>query len=745
MSADELLRSNEEIALTNTQYVSSVSGKSAKLKSSKKKISWGATGLVIAMVAVAAVFFSSGNLIPAKIQERLIEETDVQYADMVASKMLAFQQAMYQGNIPDDTAENLKSDGITVGYIENGEFVEDNKSGVSSVLKTSKEIITADDFITKVYDDITIYNAINNATYGRAAGYYDEEAYEIFDEIGTSRNNYSSDVSISEVMDKMMGEGSNVRVNSVSLIEETREDPDTGETETIYEYVENGAAARSSSEAGEFIESVRTKITASDEAESTLESADSLKVADTISKEQRSSLFYLLFMENVSKMKAGDGSDSQIHEAMNYLYTSSETEVVDVKTGKVIKISGTALDSPSLYSVLANSNNLNTDMVGNYSSDRIIKTVENQMNSNNGASDIIVDTVTSTENNTKGSVGRLIIDDTAVGSAEILNKVEPTVNTSLVDNSYSSTRGVNAGEFLVEGAINVGKRLAKASGATAGDKDATVAYRRLNSKILALEAKSDRMKRSPFDITSRNTFLGSIIYNFAVASSNLSGIINKVNTLPAVTGQSILALVSSTYADGDVGYLSNLGDCETYSTIGAVGSAQCSEIATFDTSTLDDPFNNQEFIDFIEENTTLDNNGVRKINDDSVLADFIIYNNERKTPLGVTDGGILDSLSGGTGSIPFIGSILELIELFLGADENDTRIATGEAFVNSSDNADWQTYKYAQRYVSLARATSILRQYSTDETAYTDMKFFEGNENPVVAYKKHYYENIAKK
>ena len=552
-------------------------------------------------------------------------------------------------------------------------------------------------------------------------------------------------MSISEVMDKMMGEGSNVRVNSVSLVEETREDPDTGETETTYEYIENGAAARSSSEAGEFIESVRTKITASDETESTLESADSLKVADTISKEQRSSLFYLLFMENVSKMKAGDGNDSQIHEAMNYLYTSSETEVVDVKTGKVIKISGTALDSPSLYSVLANSDNLNTEMVGNYSSDRIIKTVENQMNNNNGASDIIVDTVTSTENNTKGSVGRLIIDDTAVGSAEILNKVEPTVNTSLVDNSYSSTRGVNAGEFLVEGAINVGKRLAKASGATAGDKDATVAYRRLNSKILALEAKSDRMKRSPFDITSRNTFLGSIIYNFAVASSNLSGIINKVNTLPAVTGQSILALVSSTYADGDVGYLSNLGDCETYSTIGAVGSAQCSEIATFDTSTLNDPFNNQEFIDFIEENTTLDNNGVRKINDDSVLADFIIYNNERKTPLGVTDGGILDSLSGGTGSIPFIGSILELIELFLGADENDTRIATGEAFVNSSDNADWQTYKYAQRYVSLARATSILRQYSTDETAYTDMKFFEGNENPVVAYKKHYYENIAKK
>ena len=95
MSAEELLRSTEKSALTNTQHISNVSGKNTKLKSRKKLVSWGATGLIIAMVAVAAVFFSSGNLIPAKIQERLIEETDVQYADMVASKMLALQQALY--------------------------------------------------------------------------------------------------------------------------------------------------------------------------------------------------------------------------------------------------------------------------------------------------------------------------------------------------------------------------------------------------------------------------------------------------------------------------------------------------------------------------------------------------------------------------------------------------------------------------------------------------------------------------
>ena len=742
MTAEELLRSNEKSALNNSQYITNITGKNSKVKSKKKMASWGATGLIIFMVIVAAVLFGSGNIIPAKIQERLVEETDVQYADMVASKMLAFQQALYQGEIPDDTTEILKTKGILVGYISNGEFIENNKSGMSSVLKTNSEVITAKDFITKVYDDVNIYNAINEATYGRAAGYYDEEANEIIKEIGTSRNNYTSDTDIEEVMDNLMGEGSDVSVNSVYLTKETTENPDSGEMETTYKYVENGAAAKSNDEAGNFINTVKNKITSENTTQSTLDSADSLKVADTISKEQRSSLFYLLFMENVSKMKAGDGNESQINEAMNYLYTSSDTEVVDTKTGKVVQLSGTALDSPSLYSVLSGNYNLNMDVVKNYSSDRILKTVENQIGENSNTN-VIHNTVTSTSDETKGSIGRYIDSGTETGSTEILEKVKPIVNESLVENSYKTKKGINAGEFLVEGAVNVGKSLAKASGATSGDEEAVATYGRWNSKILALEAKSDRLKRSPFDITSRNTFLGSIIYEFAIAGSKLGGVIGGVNILPSITNQAVVSLISNTYADDNTGYLGNLGDCETYATIGAVGSAQCAEIATFDTSTLDDPFNNPDFVAFVEANTTINGSGVREINDGSVLADFIIYNDERKTPLGVTDGGILDSLSNGSGSVSFMSNILEMIKIFLGSSESDKKIATGESFVNSTNNPDWQKYKYAQRYVALARATAILKQFSNDETAYSNMRYFEGKENPVVAYKKHYYNNIA--
>ena len=119
------------------------------------------------------------------------------------------------------------------------------------------------------------------------------------------------------------------------------------------------------------------------------------------------------------------------------------------------------------------------------------------------------------------------------------------------------------------------------------------------------------------------------------------------------------------------------------------------------------------------------------------MARFIDYNNDRITPIGVTDGGILESLNGGGfGRIPFISDILSMITTWLETSDEERMIASGEAFVNSDSNSDWQTYKYAQRYVSLARATESLRQYDGDNMAYSKIKYFEGTENPVVAYKQ---------
>ncbi len=724
MSGSEVLQESENSALVNNQIVSNVVGKKTKVKGVGNLKGISALGFVAVMIVVFAVIFNSGTLIPSAISERLIEETDVQYADAVESKKIIFQQALMDGEIPENTAEILGKNGVLVGYMDNGEFKEGNKHSGGLVLKQGDKIITPENFINETNNNIELYNALDSATYKRAAYYYDEAAEEVFQKIGTSRNNFTSESDFDEVMDEKMKSGSDISVNSVYSA-----DNDEG-------LEESGVAASSSDKASEFVEEVRQKNPAGSATESAINTADALKVADTTAKEQRSALFFSLFMENISKMKAGEGNEAKINEAMNFLYDEAETEVVDVNTGEIVKTKGTPLDSPSLYAVLANEK-IDPSNVENYSSDRILRTIENRSNTNGNG--VMNGTVASTTSGVKGSIGRMITDGIELASSALVDLVTPTVSSSLVDNSFDTIKGVKAGEFLVEGAVNTGKMLAKASGATAGDEEAVVEYARLNNKILAMDAKVDRMNRSPFDITSRNTFLGSIVYNFSIALNKAGGgVMAKSTAVFGNVGKAVGSLTTGVYADSTNNYLTSFGVCETIGSIGAVGSPQCSEPATFDTSTLNDPFHDSGFMKFVEENTTL-SGGTRTINDDSILAQFILYNNNRVTPIGVMDGGILDSLSGGSDSISFVSDIIQMIKMLLGTSESDQRIASGAAFVNSTSNDDWQTYKYAQRYVSLARATASLRKYAGDSTAYNNIQFFEGSENPVVAFTREYY------
>ena len=230
-----------------------------------------------------------------------------------------------------------------------------------------------------------------------------------------------------------------------------------------------------------------------------------------------------------------------------------------------------------------------------------------------------------------------------------------------------------------------------------------------------------------------------MIYKFAISTRGAGGSLFAKSA--AVIGGVVRAMgsvIPGVYADATEGYMTSFGNCETYGNIGSVGTPQCSEIAVFDSSTLNNTFSDPGFTKFVEANTTL-SGGTRTINDGSVLARFITSNDERETPVGVMDGGILESLSSGGGSIPFLSDILGMIERFLGASDADKRIASGAAFVYSSSNKDWETYKYAQRYVSLARATAALKQYSDGSTAYDNLKYFEGKENPVIAFLEHYY------
>ncbi len=733
MSAEETLADYERAAENGKQATVQLKGRNLKAHKRKSPALLLTLGLALAM----ALLFSSDGMLPIALSERIVEETDVQRTDGLESMLIVFQQALKSGTVPKNTIARLRKKEVQVGTIENGEFVE-NAEGTA--LKFKNEIITADELITKVHTDTSTYGVlkdiIDESTLSGISYYYDEPAMEVFQKIGTSRNNYTKDEDFNTVMSRLMGDGSDVKANSVVLVEKKDQDGNK-----YYEYETLGSAAES--ENGNFIATVAEKSLAGDGQTADLNAAVTLNTAAKISKEQRSMLYYLGIMEPISKMKAGEGNTSRIHEAMNYIYEERETSVTDSETSEVITLDGNMLKSPSFYAVLSGER-LNAKEVKNFSSDAVLKTIENRLGATSKKS-TITGAITSSKRGIKGSIGRYVSNNAASASSDTLSVAASTINTSLVNNSFDSIGGIAGGEMFVEGAVNVGKALARASGATTGDAEAIRTYMRLNNTILEMDAKVDRMNRSPFDITSRNTFLGSILYKFALGMQSGGSIVRRMGSFSSVLTSSIAAILPITRADDEAdSILTTFGDCETLRlSLGTEGTATCASIVTFDTSTLDDPFNDPGFIKFVEQNTEL-KDGVRTVKPGSKLAIFIAFNDERMTPDGITDGSILMALSDGSSSAAFTSDITAMTETWLTSSEENKRIASGEAFVNSSSNLDWEEYKYAQRYVSLARAMAALRQFDGDETSYNNIKYFEGSENPVLAFLRE-YRDLANK
>lgn len=738
MYGEMVLKQSEMMALGGEGSAEN-SANQGRQRVRRRVTSFGAIGFLTIMIAVAAILFSSGNLVPAALSQRLMEETDVQYADLVESKKIVLQQALRDGELPDDTARILKENGYSVGYVgEDGVFVEDNKAGRALVLLHEGEIITAEDFVTRMGTDPGLYAAVQAATYDRAAAYYDEAATDVFTELGTNRHNFSAEEEFEQTMQRVMGNGSNVSVGSAQVTEQAEDDG-----EISFQIAANGDATKAGNDVGKFIEEVRLKNSAATATESAVNAGDALKVADQLAQEQRSALFYALMMENISKMKAGEGNDSKLNETMNYLTRSAEVEVVDTVTGEKITVSGSALEAPSLYAILAGEK-VDHERVRNYSAERVLETIKNRTAAEGYSA--VEGTVASVTKKAQGSVGRLIGDGTSVAAPEDLASVEPTLRYSLVENGVNSLQGIALGEFLADGAVNLGRMLARKSGATPGDDAAVQTYARLNQSVLAMEAEVDRMSRSPLDITSKNTFLGSILYNLAmvqVKNPEMRSLGAMVRNFNGTVAAAVKGLWPKSWAAATDSYMTDLGTCETAGSVGAAATASCWEIATFDPSTLMDTFNDPGFKQFVEENTELSANGVRKVIPGSDLANFITYLVGRKTPIGVMDGGILESMMNGGDDIPFVSDILAMMADFLGANEEELRMASGETFVNKAGNPDWEKMKYAQRYVALARVTEMLKEHSSDATAYRAMKYFEGEENPVMAFLRQYQDDIA--
>ncbi|MBR6505257.1 hypothetical protein IKT18_00215 [Candidatus Saccharibacteria bacterium] len=558
-----------------------------------------------------------------------------------------------------------------------------------------------------------------------------------------------------------------------------------------------------------------------DDIQTIKNTTDALKAADTLSTSQKSMSLYAGYMQSIGRTKAGYGSTytdadgivaafatlattvggSHINDVMNDLFEVKESEVVDVKTGKVKILKGSMLEAPSLYSLLTGER-VDLEQVADFSSDRILFTV------GNANPDYVVDdatilrTAASKESSKESTVGRYTpnpdeLDENKqrkeqrdytpygpkiVGEQEKnynhgtysdsdIGLTETTLKNSLYG-TYEDFGGIIGGQMLAYGAVDLATELSKGSGAASGDEEAVVSYLKLTEDLIAMDAEVDRRHRSPLDITSKNTFLGSLVYKFAVSSLKSGSLLNKVASFSRMTNKAVASILPAAFADEESdSYLATFGDCPTLNTIGAAGSPTCSAIATFDTSTYtasrdvassyivtndvqkNTPtiYNSVEFQEFIKKNTDCNKENICTIDDAEILAKYIGENENRSTPYGLTDATITEfekewaeknekkNSNWFKRIISFFKSLFGIIETIDNGEAPDE--ATGKEFVykasnsvasNSDEENTWEKYKYAQRYISLARAAEAMRQFDGDETAYVFDGFGLGD--PVARY-----------
>lgn len=486
--------------------------------------------------------------------------------------------------------------------------------------------------------------------------------------------------------------------------------------------------------------------------------------------------YFMGLVENISKMKYGYGDQSAFNTLMNFFSTSATASIEDYANYSVGDISkytsdfetapvdtidetGAPTESAGMQSFLANQNGAQlTSRTKNYSLERVIISLGGAAAFGTAATQACVGVdVTNSLIAIAGAIGAVAtggIGALAVGffakfafSALIsvsvsafLSFLVPTVANILFNNAFDDAKGMPAGELFARGASLANQMSGKTgSGLPILSKDNAIKVSKLTNEVIAMEAETDRLNHSPFDVTNPNTFFGSIAYSLlpTMTSTNTTGIASFIRS----AGRSLSTLMGGVSADGEgSSYLTTFGDCPLNESVGAAAGPYCDTIYGTDPDTLyiepNDPNYTRALMESPEPGTpaalTCDDDGNCEVNDNSNLAKYITICKNRESMVGVVDQNFLGALEKGNvlvNSIPYVSDVLGLINA--GIDAANIPWANGKKCIYSDDNDFWNTEgKYYYRYIEDQR---ILDQMGANEN-----EDGTSSVNPITAYEERY-------
>ena len=285
----------------------------------------------------------------------------------------------------------------------------------------------------------------------------------------------------------------------------------------------------------------------------------------------------------------------------------------------------------------------------------------------------------------------------------VFQSVAKNVATEWVGEDYFNAMFSGAGKYL-GGNYQTG-------GGSAGSKEAVLAYNRAKEVVLAEQAELDRKTKSPFDLTSKNTFLGSLAYALIPLATS-AGVGSTIKNIGSVFTSSVSNILPSASAIAETSLVESFGSCPIMNSVGAVCDPTGNPYYVEDLSTIDlTPAEIEAKIIEIDPNAFKGENanGQKIINPNSNLGKTATILNQRIATLGIADASAANVLvqqpSTIIANIPLVGDVAQIISA-IGQAENMPWIS-GSAGVNSADNPLWNEVKYYQRYIEDQRLLEV--------------------------------------
>ena len=711
------------------------------------------------------LFLASQSAIVPQLSNLYTEATDLQFTSRTRRSTRLFKYLMDGGDQISNTIlgrkyttfspfliKRLNRNNIQVGHLNDaGEFVS-SSGGISTrrtVLKYGDDIIDADSFQTRFASDIEFRDAYTKAKRGRVAGFFDDAADRYYSRKGATRDifNRYRQTGDSETDNKSFRDTVSNRVTTAdgSVNSIGRHENEDGE-EVIEQNGDNVGTRNIDGDTPElkaqsFVNRVAGKVGefASDKG---VKICGGLRILNmisvTVSAIQifQAMAYFQSLIEPFSKSMAGEGDASAINPVLNFLTTETTSQVQYVNadgTTAMRDVTGSPLQSAGSKLIMADTLTPQAE-VAPYSIDNITKAAKN-IAIGTGATTTFCSGVNAAaaivslaSNFVPGgtlanfavkaiinTVGNIVI--TGIVST-LISAVIPYVAKIFAGNIFESYTGIPAGEFFTLGAGESNFKLAtEGSGYMPADAEYINEQNKQTVLALAEEAELNRHGRSPFDITSKNTFLGSLLRKFSTITSS-NTIFGHFSHIASTLTRSfnILNPAASAYGE-EVSFTSNYQECENLE--GATCNMYGTVIPARDYSTLDLDPNDPTYRAVIEPNLDTDGN----IIEGSELSKFINYCADRESPWGVLDAQIMNAIQTSLGTIGDNAYISEDIMDIVNAAEDVKNRAwgTGEICKMSHDNPRWDNeFRYYQAFVDDMRINSSITNEKNTVSIYRE-------------------------